>query len=735
MPVMWDRLRTTGPPRQQFGHTKMSSATRGYSYSITSGPAPPRPPREFLEQEYGYDYETAPAVQEPPPRNPKRLALRTSTFRPSSSVYSGYEPPVVNRPVAKLASRQGHRYGGVEDISPPSSPEPDDLVADQQGDVSPIDEELPNLAQLALASSRNPRTDQRNVEQYQEAPQQHPEANIPMMRRARRNEALASHPPPQNTRQQEPRWDPLTGERTSSPRGYPSQVKPAEFAHGLGITTRISSSAGQKAPPVATSSFGDRVRRMAKKAGGKENRDPDPAAGAFTSSRPGWRGASGRTTIVDPVRDDPQVAPLRIPDKTRRIISQTSAPVSAPKPHPSLAVSQRGQTPPVSPPSGSETHAGSGLRDMTAKVVPLSQLSPAATKPYAQGSHGIPSSPLSPNLPGGDAPSVAARELARSGLANKSGYPPSSPASPSVSHSPRESPNAIRRKPPPTHANHDHQHQESVSSAYSQQSEAPPAPHPHPLNDPWVQPASRFSITTYATSAAATPRESLDDFDHSQPPMPALPRELSENPNPIEEESVMDRRRPRLEGASDDRPSPIYGSANENAMSSPFSNNESQAARDRKAAVSGSGAQPPVAVNPNLARMRNMTAAERRISTASSINKVLPLAPPETTAEEARDRVGMLNAQLVSLGNRRININRSIKQMTELMPTDNLMDSGDVIRKRELEKKKVEALKQELSEVQREEYELGLKLHRAYKRLDKNADFEPTTLWVRRVTN
>ncbi|KAK3323658.1 hypothetical protein B0T19DRAFT_401968 [Cercophora scortea] len=719
MPVMWDRLRTTGP-RQQFDHDKMmSSATKGYSYTIKGGPAPPRPPREFLEREF--DYETAPAVQEPPPRNPRRLALRTSTFRQPSSVYSGHEPPVVNRPVAKLASRQAHRYGGGEEISPPSSPEPDELVvADQHGDVSPIDEELPNLAQLAVASSRNPRADQRNVKQYQESPQRHLEGNIPMMRRARRNEALASHPPPQNTRQQEPRWDPLTGERTSSPHGHPSQVKPAEFAHGLGITTHISSSAAQKTPPVTTSSFGDRVRRMAKKAGGKENRDPDPAAGAFTSSRPGWRGASGRTTIVDPVRDDPQVAPLRIPDKTRRIISQTSAPVSAPKPHLSLAASRRGQTPPVSPPPGSETHAGSepGLRDTTAaKVVPLSQLSPAATKPYTQGSHGIPSSPLSPNLPGGDAPSVAARELARSGLANRSGFPPSSPASPSFSNSPRESPNAIRRKPPPAHANRDHQHQESVSSVYSQQPEAPPAPPPHMVNDPWVQPASRFSITTYATSAAATPRESLDDFDHSQHPMPALSRELTEN-------------------------TPGDTFANQYPMSLPFNNNnnESQASRDRKAAITGGGAQQTPAaaaagVNPNLARMRNMSAAERRISTASSINKVLPLAPPETTAEEARDRVGMLNAQLVSLGNRRININRSIKQMTELMPTDNLMDSGDVIRKRELERQKVEALKKELSEVQREEYELGLKLHRAYKRLDKNADFEPTTLWVRRVTN
>jgi hypothetical protein len=71
--------------------------------------------------------------------------------------------------------------------------------------------------------------------------------------------------------------------------------------------------------------------------------------------------------------------------------------------------------------------------------------------------------------------------------------------------------------------------------------------------------------------------------------------------------------------------------------------------------------------------------------------------------------------------------------MTELMPRDNLMASAEVLRKREIEKQKVEGLKKELAEIQLEEYDLGLKLHRAYKRLNRGADYEPTTLWVRRV--
>ncbi len=121
----------------------------------------------------------------------------------------------------------------------------------------------------------------------------------------------------------------------------------------------------------------------------------------------------------------------------------------------------------------------------------------------------------------------------------------------------------------------------------------------------------------------------------------------------------------------------------------------------------------------------------RPLSTAGSVHKMLPPAPPEF---DARDRVAQLSAQLSGLAQRRINITRSIKQMTELMPTDHVMASAEVIRKREMEKRKVEGLQKELAEIQREEYELGLKLHRAYKRIDRDSEYEPTTLWVRRVT-
>jgi hypothetical protein len=255
-----------------------------------------------------------------------------------------------------------------------------------------------------------------------------------------------------------------------------------------------------------------------------------------------------------------------------------------------------------------------------------------------------------------------------------------------------------------------------MSSVYSQASHAPADPAPdanlHSLapSDGWVQPSSRFSITTYATSTANTPRESFDDFEHDRPPVPETPLQYRESPKQQQDAQM---------------------------AAPPYQTPPSAAAQQRAAAATAAS----LSNHPALRMIARATAAttasadsDRRASIASSINKSLPPAPPETTADETRDRVAMINARLQGLGNRRINITRSIKQMTELMPTDSIMDSAEVVRRREAEKRKVEALRLELAEVRREEYELGLKLHRAYKRMDRDANYEPTTLWVRRVT-
>ena len=72
--------------------------------------------------------------------------------------------------------------------------------------------------------------------------------------------------------------------------------------------------------------------------------------------------------------------------------------------------------------------------------------------------------------------------------------------------------------------------------------------------------------------------------------------------------------------------------------------------------------------------------------------------------------------------------------MTELMPTDRVVANDEVRKKREEEKRKVEMLRVEEADVRREEHDIGLRLHRAWKRRDKDAVYEPTGLWVRNIS-
>ncbi|KAL1835529.1 hypothetical protein VTJ49DRAFT_6536 [Mycothermus thermophilus] len=690
------------------GFGAVGATPKGYSYSIKGGPAPPRPPREFLDARY----ETSAAVKEPPPRNPSRLKIRTTNIRPPSSIYSKDSPPLDSTYTATVATKYGHRYGGADEISPPSSPEPDargTRGAALPGDVSPIDEDDGSAAYMYKAGI--PNTDHTRLEtsdtSYVADPRhgytlpssdQQPTAapSIPALRRERRRQADAaareahlarhgqSHQQSRNVAPRDaPRYDPLAGDQMRGTHSRPPQ--------GLGTTSRAFADP-QPSPTAAPSSFGDRVRRIAKKAAAKDS-NADPAAGAFTSTRPSWRGASGRTAIVEPVRDDPEAPPLTIPEKSSKRIIPTGLLAKKSSAADSTA---RSQTPPVSPPP---TDGPVRPRKILSSAQPQ-QTSSTQAQPRTERR---PSPPLASNPVSSEAPAVAAaRNLVRDGQF-------ASPA-PSPSHyAPSPEPGqVVRRKPPPVHTNHlqhQHQHQVSVSSAYSQLTEVPhPSPRrfggsgaPAEIEEPYVQPPSRFSITTYATSNAGTSDEPAAD---DQPPVPALPT------NPTQ-------RKP-----SDHSPvtSPI-----DQFMTSPFA--------DQK--------HPQTKKHPALARAQAQdtpSSPDRPASRASDIDKALPPAPPEQTAESARDRVGLLNAQLRALANRRININRSIQQMTELMPADRLMDSDEVARKRDAEKKKVEALRSELADIQRDEYELGLKLHRAYKRLDREGEFEASTLWVRRVT-
>lgn len=290
--------------------------------------------------------------------------------------------------------------------------------------------------------------------------------------------------------------------------------------------------------------------------------------------------------------------------------------------------------------------------------------------------------------------------------------------SPAVQDLTPTGPRIIKRKPPQTH-----QPQPSAPSNLSSSSPAyinpPPRrasaaavtgfheapPKRSNTDETWMQPPSRFSVTTYTTSNAGTPPQAAVEQ------MPA---------NAPAATSMMSRPGPFAK--RDNAHTPITIPKQRAYMSSPYGIDHQMAASSE---VSLS--------EPRRTRAGSNTESTGRSSILSTA-KPLPPAPPEL-ASAPDDRIAQLNASLSALAHRRVNINKSIQQMTELMPRDNLMASAEVLRKREVEKQKVEGLKQELAEIQHEEYDLGLKLHRAYKRQEKDAEFEPTGLWVRRITS
>ncbi|KAM6531405.1 hypothetical protein FSOLCH5_000876 [Fusarium solani] len=512
-------------------------------------------------------------------------------------------------------------------------------------DVSPIDE-APDMSQLELLQ------DARHAPSQSHA---HPRSQIPTMRRDKardqdhRPSPLRESKSIDQLRDQEKHgkhpWEGAAGQQA------PSSKPP----HTFGLTTTVTGPRALR-PSNPPTTFGQRMRKLRLKA--------EPV-----ESRPPWNGASGRAPLVEPVRDDPSVAPLSL---QRRV---------------SKRVGLGGGTSPESPSGAASTVRRLLPSRSNQKLKDASKTPSPEPTSQAGTSHAYPSPPYSSSPPSQPpVASHAARPVHAAPLLTPSTMP--------------DQQKAIKRKPSPSaHISHA-SYSSSVYSALTEQTASGPAPLPNNLEptslfapeDPWVQPPSRFSVTTCNTAAPESPR--LSD-DEDRPPMPTT----SKLP------SMMDRRRPVPGGDSFKRASndPIIISMKTSSMSL----RSDAASQDR-------------------------TSTERPPSILVT-DKALPLAPPEM--QSANDRVAYLTARLDSLAHRRTNINKSIKQMTELMPTDNLLASADVIRRREIEKKKVEGLKEELAEIQREEYDLGLKLYRANKRLEREAAFEPSSLWVRRVTS
>ncbi|KAK0114905.1 hypothetical protein ONS96_013382 [Cadophora gregata f. sp. sojae] len=561
-----------------------------------------------------------------------------SRFRPASSIYSQPSPNPINTRFTQN-SYQSTSYTEKEEVSPQSSPElgPAKNRSQSQEDdgVSPIDE-MPDVSHLNLRPSSGSKP---------------PSSNIPILRREKRNQVAAAAANLVNRKQvgenprgrvaHDPRWDPYSGEITTSDKGKPQSVKPGTFSPpGLrsvhketGLVLGNESSI-TTAGPKAHTSFSDRVRRL------KSNH-------SAPVERPEWKGATGRVTLVSPVHDQLDMPPISIPRKSsKRVASPHSESFSGGSSPVTIVRNSDGETSPASP----------AYPSPNIHTVLSEKSSPRIANPQ---------SPITVNPD----PDVVSQSAATKTLARN--------AAPSESH---DHTNTWERDDG-TMANIERNFREQLQKVSTPITEEP--------EPEYIQQASRFSVTTYAPSTAHnTPRPSTDTFDNHPMPDPS---------------SILNRQRPR----------------------------PSDSPKSTKSTVTRKAVAAPAPASPVFISMTTIPSNLPASKRSSNIAKNLPMSPAEASSH---DLITSLQAQLENLAHRRTNISKSIRQMTELMPKDGVLITEEVRRKRENEKLKVERLREEERDVRREEHEVGLRLHRAWKRRDKEAVFEPTGLWVRRVT-
>ena len=421
------------------------------------------------------------------------------------------------------------------------------------------------------------------------------------------------------------RWDDFSGEPTTSDTGKPAQAIPGTTRFDSqvhGATNRYGNSV-----PI---SGGNRLRSISPEGATRAGRN---AADEGLAIREEWKGASGRSTIINPLVD--------------KLLPQGLSP------HSPVGNWTRPNGPSNPTLDGSPPALRSG-HSTAYQTSPLSSL--------AENDDGIkPPVPLKigRRSPSGTVTSPTAQE------SESSGYP--SPAL-SDTRSPlarNPSNEKLQENPPST--------SEGVSLRDSSMQEIGgnsfrAAMHHMHLGG---QPPSRFSSTTYATTAYESP--------------PTTPRLSSEPPMPDPPTPIVNRK----------RPVPASGVSN--------------------AAVTARKPTP----SEKAASLKSN--AEKRYS------KTLPKSPPEV---EAVDRVSSLQAKLDDLHRRRRNLHTVIHELTHVVQPSSI--AYDMASRQEI-KRTVDGLNRELAEVVKEEHETGLQLHRAWKRQDRNA-YEPTGLWVRRVT-
>lgn len=542
-----------------------------------------------------------------------------------------------------------------EDISPPSSPGPEQTSSHNSGqpkrfksmrDVSPIDEN--RGSRMAVTNTHS---------------------SIPVLRKApptlRTGET--QHEPSQKfwggkvAPNSKVKWDTYSGEPSSigksgsvSPGTYAKQASTSD-QRSLGYHVSVSG------PEKKVVSFSERVGRFG-------SRSPQPDA---APKHEPWSRATGRSEIAPPLKFQPAKAPLQVP---RKSLSPTPEKVSR-QVQPSLAASVSRA------PGATDTlhvaHSPDDLDTHEELIKPTVPLKVGRTTPP----RGF-TSPTSPTHPAGLG-IQAPFKYTHPAIANKQRRNESPDTAIHEQPAVRQIPEQPKRPSTPP--------QEQVSRVSLEQT---------PEKDKQA-PTSRFSWTTYNSGTT---------YQHSPPPSPppALPTSTPSRNRVVSEpisaasaaSSILAKRRPvpqpdQTPSRKDTTESP--GTAKISTMSSRLS----------------SGPPSPGAV-----------------STFSTASKALP-APP--SALTAADHVAVLESQMEDLRIRRSNVYRLLTDLNKAAPPNPLITNFRTARIAEQRKRDFE---DELSEIKREEHEVGLLLHRAWRKRERDDPNQAgSAIWIRRVTS
>ena len=354
--------------------------------------------------------------------------------------------------------------------------------------------------------------------------------------------------------------------------------------------------------------------------------------------RPPWKGASGRTTLVSPIGNDrnARLEPSQIPDNNYRhdLATNTNRATNI--------------TPTAKVKSGTKSLAEQTIDDTIKPTVPLKfgnstpRLVSPSTADLVQRSI---SPPLTSTLASPVTPTPAQQR----------------------SMSSEESTPTVQRPHELSHALPRSQGDSFPSSCLSVSEE---------------HPSSRFSWTTYATSAneSPPPTPGLNLDAHPLPPMPdAIPSPLRMRKRPIPSRS-----------------DPAFDTA---VVRKPASPSQSRS-------------------------------PSSFTTTGSNLSKSLPQCPPEM---EATDKIATLEARLDDLSRRKRNINKIIIELTSVIqPTSFVYDTAT----REEVKRTIASLTNELAEINHEKHDIGMRMHRAQRKRDRDDGYSnPTGLWIKRVTS